>query len=79
MLRLVRSVVWKVTKFAAIVAATALVTLLAARAYSALQGPQLRPWHTFVPMEMDVETLRPRIGRTISKPRTKYSSQSSKK
>ena len=57
MLRLVRSVVWKVTKFAAIVAATAVVTLLAARAYSALQGPQLRPWHTFVPMEMDLETL----------------------
>ena len=58
MLELVRSVVWKVIKFAALMAATAAVTLLAARAYGALQGPPLRPWHTFVPTEMDVDTLR---------------------
>ena len=58
MLKPVRSVVWKVTRFAALVAVTAVVTLLAARAYSALQGPPLRPWHTLVPAEMDVETLR---------------------
>ena len=58
MFKLVRSVVWKVAKFAALMAATVVVTLLAARAYSALQGPALRPWHTFVPTEMDVDALR---------------------
>jgi len=58
MFKLVRSALWKVAKFAALVAATVVVTLLAARAYSALQGPPLRPWHTFVPTEMDLDTLR---------------------
>jgi alpha-beta hydrolase superfamily lysophospholipase len=58
MFKLVRWAIWKVAKFAALVAATVVVTLFVARAYTALQGPALRPWHTFVPMEMDVDTLR---------------------
>jgi alpha-beta hydrolase superfamily lysophospholipase len=58
MFKLVRSALWKVAKFAVLVAATVVVTLLTARAYSALQGPPLRPWHTFVPTEMDLDTLR---------------------
>ena len=58
MFKLVRSAVWKVAKFAALMAATVVVALLVARAYTALQGPALRPWHTFVPTEMDVDTLR---------------------
>lgn len=58
MFNLVRSAVWKVAKFAALMAATVVVALLVARAYTALQGPALRSWHTFVPTEMDIDTLR---------------------
>jgi alpha-beta hydrolase superfamily lysophospholipase len=57
MLRRTRWFAWKITKLLALVAATIVVTLLVGRTYTSLQGPPLRPWHTFAPVELDADTL----------------------
>ncbi len=57
MLRRTRWFAWKLTKLLALVVATILVTLLVGRAYMSLNGPPLRPWHTFAPVELDADTL----------------------
>jgi alpha-beta hydrolase superfamily lysophospholipase len=57
MLRRTRWLAWKAGKLLALVAVTIGVTLLAARAYTSLQGPPLRPWHTFTPDELSARAL----------------------
>jgi alpha-beta hydrolase superfamily lysophospholipase len=57
MLRIARKVGWTVFKYAAVMIATALVVVFLGRTYGAIQGPPLRPWHTFAPAELDDDTL----------------------
>ena len=57
MLRRTRWLAWKAGKLLALVAVTIGVTLLIARAYTSLQGPPLRPWHTFTPDELSAKAL----------------------
>lgn len=57
MLRIARKVGWTVVKYALVMIATAVVVLFLGRTYGAIQGPPLRPWHTFAPDELDKDTL----------------------
>ena len=52
MRRILRFSIW----LAALVA-VALATALALRAWQVQQGPPLRPWHTFVPHELDAAAI----------------------
>jgi len=47
----------KVLKLGALVLGVSLVTVLAVRAYDAHRGPDLQPWHTFVPDELSRKEL----------------------
>ncbi|MBL8582950.1 MAG: alpha/beta hydrolase [Rhizobiaceae bacterium] len=57
MFRFFRSAGWATTKYMMVTIATIVITLLGARAYTAMQGPPLRAWHTFVPNELDAGDL----------------------
>ncbi len=44
-------------KWLALVLAVVLATVLAVRAWQVQHGPSLRPWHTFVPQELDASAI----------------------
>lgn len=57
MFRFLKSAGWTTTKYTMVTIATIVITLLGARAYTSMQGPPLRVWHTFVPDELDAGDL----------------------
>ncbi|MGL4208677.1 MAG: alpha/beta hydrolase, partial [Candidatus Adiutrix sp.] len=47
----------KTLKYALLISVIILITLIGIKIYYILKGPQLQPWHTFVPQELSVEEL----------------------
>ncbi len=61
----------KILKIGGLVLGASLVTVLAVRAYDVQRGPDLQPWHTFVPDELIASSSPRRTGTPTSPPRTK--------